>query len=301
MPPRRLLGWVLLPVALLLVGCRPDQEETGSVCGTSGRLKVGVVGSTEGDETVAAERLDDATLFGLRDRLMAASRCEVEVEPVQSPEQAHQRLSTRAWDLAFLPPGLMALAMDGPNPYRPVRTLGTPRRSRSSIVVRADSAIQERRHLEATRLGLLPRGSLSGFYLPLYNLHGVSLAKVVYAPDYAGLLGLLARREVDAIAWDESRPDPSLPLRRVLVDQRPIPLGAMVIREELSGPGLAGLLRALDADAASMAPALAYVAGQEPQDTGTTGLRAVIANVERWTLPRDGHPHHVFSPATSTP
>ncbi len=262
---------------------------------------MGVVGSIEGDETVAAERFDEATLFGLRDRLMAASRCEVEIEPVQSPEQAHQRLTAQSWDLAFLPPGLMAFAMDRPTPYRPVRTLGTPRRSRSAIVVRADSAIRERRQLEATRLGLLPRGSLTGFYLPLYNLHGVSLAKVVYAPDYAGLLKLLASGAVDAIAWDESRPPPPLPLRRVLVDQRPIPLGALVIRGDLSTPGLAGLLRALDADAASLAPALSYVAGQEPQDTGTVGLRAVIAHVEQWSLPRDGHPHHVFSPAGSTP
>lgn len=296
MPPGRLLGAVVLPLALLLAGCQRGEEGTASVCGASGRLKVGVVGSIEGDETVAAQRLDAATLFGLRDRLMAASRCEVELEPVQSPEQAHQRLTDQAWDLAFLPPGLMAFAMDRPTPYRPVRLLGTPRRSRSSIVVRADSSIQERRHLEAARLGLLPRGSLTGFYLPLYNLHGVSLAKVVYASDYAGLLQLLGKGVVDAIAWDESRSDPPLPLRRVLVDQRPIPLGALVIREDLSGPGLAGLLRSLDADAVSLAPALSYVAGEEPQqDNSTAGLRAVIATVERWTLPLDGQPYHVYS------
>jgi phosphonate transport system substrate-binding protein len=300
MPPRWLLGWLMLPLMVLLAGCRGEQQ-AASFCGSSGRLKVGVVGSIEGEETVAAERFDETTLFALRDRLMAASRCEVEIEPVQSPEQAHQRLTAQSWDLAFLPPGLMAFAMDRPTPYRPVRTLGTPRRSRSAIVVRADSAIQERRDLEATRLGLLPRGSLTGFYLPLYNLHGVSLAKVVYAPDYAGLLQLLASGEVDAIAWDESRPPPPLPLRRVLVDQRPIPLGALVIRGDLSTPGLAGLLRALDADAASLAPALSYVPGQEPQDTGTAGLRSVIAHVEQWSLPRDGQPHHVFSPVRSTP
>ncbi len=301
MLPRRRLGWVVLPFALLLAGCQRVEEGAESVCAATGRLKVGVVGSIEGDETVSAERLDAATLFELRDRLMAASRCEVELEPVQSPEQAHQRLTDQAWDLAFLPPGLMAFAMDRPTPYRPVRILGTPRQARSAIVVRADSSIQERRQLEATRLGLLPRGSLTGFYLPLYNLHGVSLAKVVYASDYAGLLQLLGTGEVDAIAWDESRPDPSLPLRRVLVDQRPIPLGALVFRGDRSSPGLAGLLRALDADAASLAPALSYVAGQEPQDTGTAGLRGVIATVERWTLPRDGRPYHVFSPMTPTP
>ena len=44
------------------------------------------------------------------------------------------------------------------------------------------TAIQD---LNGQRLGLLPRGSLTGFYLPLYNLHGIRLEQSMPNPAVA--------------------------------------------------------------------------------------------------------------------
>jgi phosphonate transport system substrate-binding protein len=280
-----------------LTACSGQQGAGPPFCGASGALRVGVVGGTEGASGVKEGQLDEAQAFELRDQLSVASRCEVQVEPVRSPDLARSRLAAQAWDLAFLPPGLMAFSMERKPPYVPVRTIGTSRQSRSSIVVPQSSRIRSLAQLKGARLGLLPRGSLTGFYLPLYNMHGLQLSEVVYALDYSGLLQLLSSGRVDAIAWDEARPEPVPPLRRIVTDTHAIPLGSMVVREDLTSGNLAGLLAVLDDSARDLPPGLGYVPGAPgPEERSVPELRAIVTHVESWQLPVEGQPYRVFSP-----
>jgi phosphonate transport system substrate-binding protein len=284
-------------VATLLMACGSAPSAGDADCGESGQLKVGLVGGVEGAAEGQGEGvLQSGQVFALRDQLMAASRCEVQVEPVRSPDLARARLAAQSWDIAFLPPGLMAFSLEADPPYVPLRTLGASRRSRSSIVVPASSTIRSVPELNGARVGLLPRGSLTGFYIPLYNLHGLALGKVVYALDYPALVQLLRQGEVDAIAWDEARPDPGFPLRRLVTDSHPVPLGAMVIRQSLSTGRLEGLLASLDSSARDLPPGLAYIPGGTPEEDGSVpALRAIVTHVESWNLPVEGRPYRVFA------
>jgi phosphonate transport system substrate-binding protein len=286
-------------LGLLCVGCQGAPPAASALCGDSGELRVGLVGGAEGATPESEGWGDDAAMFELRDRLRQASRCEVEVEPVRSPDLARSRLEDGAWDVAFLPPGLMAFSMTRPQPYAPIRALGTPRRSRSSIVVAADSPIASLQQLQGKRVGLLPRGSLTGFYLPLYNMHGLNLGQVVYALDYDSLLSLLQSGKVDAIAWDETVPEPEPPLRRLFTDRHPVPLGAMVMSQALSAADVGGFLAGLDGAARELPARLGYVPGDRPTDPSAETLQRIVVAVESWNLPLNGKPYSVFDPARS--
>ena len=288
----------VMPVALLVAisGCGWGGSSQRSLCNDSGILKVGVVeghGASFGQKAAA---WDDATMFRFRDQLMEASRCEVQLEPVGSPDLARARLASGAWDIGFVPPGLMAFAMTRDSPYTPLRSLAAPRQSRSSIAVIAGSPHQQLADLDGARVGLLPRGSLTGFYLPLYNMHGLSLSQVVYALDHAELLKLLEQGKVDAIAWDEARPEPGTPLRRLFVDEHPIPLGAMVMRRAMVKEDPSSFLRSLDAITRELPSALSYVPGELATSGAVPALNAIVGNVESWQLPIHGQPHRVFDP-----
>jgi phosphonate transport system substrate-binding protein len=289
-------------VGVAIVGCQGPSPSGEPLCGEGGVLRVGLVGSVEGEESAGVGVLEDDQVFALRDQLTVASRCEVRVEPVRSPDLARSRIASHAWDLAFLPPGLMAFALEADPPYVPLRTLGASRQSRSSIVVLDASPIRSLADLGGARLGLLPRGSLTGFYLPLYNLHGLQLGKVVYALDYAALADLLERGEVDAIAWDEARRDPGFPVRRLQTDSHAVPLGAMVVSESLAQGNLNRLLAALDSSARDLPPGLGYVPGGTPGGQGSVpALRAIVTHVESWNLPVEGRPYRVFAPGGRKP
>ena len=58
----------------------------------------------------------------------------------------------------------------------------TSRRQRSLIVVRNDSSIQKVSDLANKTIALGEPGSASGYYLPLYDLYGLTLAQIRSAP-----------------------------------------------------------------------------------------------------------------------
>lgn len=283
------------PLAVVLASCLAGNDSDQlPLCNASGILKVGVMGYRE--VTAETTNLDPDELLRLRNLLTEASRCEVQIEPVRTSDLARSRLAARAWDVGFLPPGLLAFAMIQDPPYVPVRTLGVDRLSRSAILVPAESPIRSPADLIGARVGLLPRGSLTGFYLPLYNLHGLPLAKVSYALDYPGLLDLLNAGAVDAIAWDEANPEPARPLRRLLVDDHPIPRGAMVVSESIGRGNISSFLRSLDQEGHDLPPVLGYVPGALRQEASAGSLRSIVIDVESWELPLNDRPHQIFSP-----
>lgn len=295
--PLRIWGSVLVgSAALLLAGCGEPPAQQARLCGDNGQLRVGYVGADEGRGRSGQAVLPDQEISRLRNLLMAASGCEVLLEPVASPEQARVQLTQSSWDAAFLPPGLAALALEraGDDRYSLVRPLGRRGQSRTQLLVRVDSPYTSLKHLRGTRLGLLPRGSLTGFYLPLYNLHGLTLASVHYALGYDELLEQLRAGHLDVIPWDAALPDPGPDVRRLYKDTQVIPLGALVLRQSLVAADHQPFLRSLDATVSQLPASLSYVAGALPEPQQLRRLRSVVNSVESWKLPLEGQPYAVF-------
>ena len=286
----------LLLAVLSLSACRRDQASQVRLCGSAGQLRVGYVGAEEGRARGGQAILSDQDLSRMRDLLTVASRCEVLLEPAVSPEQARQRLGGGEWDAAFLPAGLAALALEGSGSggYNLVRPLGQRSQSRSQLLVPAASTRRTPQQLQGARLGLLPRGSLTGFYLPLYNLHGLSLRSVHYALSYSELLEQLRAGRLDVIAWDAALPDPGADVRLLSEDRNAIPVGALVLSQALVAADHQPFLQVLDQSAAQLPPGLGYVAGVLPEAQRLQRLRAVVNNVESWDLPLEGQPYAVY-------
>ena len=293
------MRWRAAPLLLALVAvgaCRREPPAQVQLCGSAGQLRVGYVGAEEGRARGGQAVLSASDIARVRDLLTVASRCEVLLEPVASPEQARQRLSRGDWDVAFLPAGLAALALEGSGQadYNLVRPLGQRSQSRSRLLVSAASARRTPQQLQGARLGLLPRGSLTGFYLPLYNLHGLSLRSVHYALSYSELLEQLRAGRLDVIAWDAALPDPGADVRVLSEDRNAIPVGALVLSQALVAADYHPFLRVLDQSAAQLPPNLGYVAGVLPEAHRLQRLRSVITNVESWKLPLEGQSYAVF-------
>ena len=295
-PVWRRSGWLLIAVvAGWLSGCSPQSPQQVSLCGPTGQLRMGYVGADEGRARGGQAVLPDAEIGRLRDLLTVASRCDVQLEPVASPEQARLRLGAAEWDAAFLPAGLAALALEGPGGgYSLVRPLGQRRQSRSQLLVRSDSERRSLPQLKGARLGLLPRGSLTGFYLPLYNLHGLTLSSVHYSLSYSELLERLRSGKLDVIVWDSALPEPGGDVRVLFEDQNSVPLGALVISQALVASDHQPFLRTLDDSAPQLPPSLGYAAGVLPQAQELQRLRTVVNSVEGWDLPLEGQSYSVY-------
>lgn len=283
-------------LAMSLLACGHQPTSKVSLCGPTGQLRVGLVGAEEGRASAAQAALSDQDISRVRDLLTVASQCEVMLEPVASPEQARQRLGSGGWDVGFLPPGLAAFALEGSadRGYSLLRPLGQRSQSRSQLLVRATSDLRTLQQLNSARLGLLPRGSLTGFYLPLYNLHGLSLQSVHYSLSYSELLEQLRGGKLDVIAWDASLPDPGGDVRVIVNDPNLIPVGALVLSQPLVAADHQSFLKVLDESAPQLPPSLGYVAGVLPETQALQRLRTVVTNVESWNLPLEGQPYAVY-------
>ncbi len=69
---------------------------------------------------------------------------------------------------------------------------------RSILVVRNDSPIEELQQLEGKTIALGQVGSTTGYYFPIYNLYGLTLAEVLLAPTPKTILEWVAQAKVMA-------------------------------------------------------------------------------------------------------
>lgn len=300
-PPRLSVALALLVVLAPLSSCG-NNGTTGPepLCGPGDILRVGVVAQGEGASATAETRLQDLQVPALQQLLTSASRCEVALEPVRSPELARRNLEQGRWDLAFLPPGLAAFAL-AKGHYRSVRPLGRAGEVRGLIVAGPHTGLVRRDQLAGRRLGLLPRGSLLGFYLPLYNLHGLRLAKVVYGLSFEELARALRNGQVEAIAWESRRPLPLAGSRVLVRDGRPLPSGALVLRKDLPEPAVTGFLDQLDQSASQLPAFIGYNASTIPDPQRMMPLQRIVQIVESWSLPANGAPYRVGPPVPTSP
>ncbi|MBD2214374.1 PhnD/SsuA/transferrin family substrate-binding protein [Nostoc linckia FACHB-104] len=130
--------------------------------------------------------------------LSSVLRAHVEIEPTFNERKALERIQSQAWSLVFAPPGVAAIAISNFQ-YFPIFPIQEDMTNLQSIlVVRNNSPISELKQLERKAVALGQVGSGTGYYFPIYNLYGLTLAEVLLAPTPKTILEWVAQEKVIA-------------------------------------------------------------------------------------------------------
>lgn len=130
--------------------------------------------------------------------LSSILKAHVEIEPTFNELKALERIQSQAWSLVFAPPGLVAIAITDFQYLSLFPMQEDVTNLRSIFVVRNDSSIRELRQLEGKPVAFGQVGSITGYYFPIYNLYGLSLAKMLLAPTPKTILEWVAQKKVTA-------------------------------------------------------------------------------------------------------
>lgn len=218
MSSRRLF---LLKLLFLLTACATDEPPK------QGKLSIGVVSYDEGTRSI--ERYSTLTNY-----LAAKLKVFLELEPVYNEVKALDQIKRKIWSLVFAPPGLAALAISQAQ-YLPLFPLEGVEKVRSVIVVLQESPIQKLSDLTGQVIAFGQPGSVTGYYLPIYNLYGLTLGKARFAPTPKTVLQWIENKQVaaGALSFDELeryRQDFSQTKFRVLyTDSHNVPPGAILV------------------------------------------------------------------------
>ncbi|MEY2831201.1 MAG: hypothetical protein RLZZ574_459 [Cyanobacteriota bacterium] len=187
---RRLLivFWSILLGIVLAIGCA-SRSPSGS------KLVIGVVSYDAG-----ASSVDKYENF--QNYLAAQTKSIVELEPAFNELTAVEEVKRGVWSIVFAPPGLAAIAIKQQN-YLPIFSMAGLRNVRSVIVVN-NNRLQNLDNLSNNIVALGQPGSAAGYYLPLYDLYGLTLKEVRFAPTPKTVLQWLSQGEVDAGALSEA-------------------------------------------------------------------------------------------------
>ena len=257
------LGWMSLGLAIGIVVSLSSCGSTLRDSAPPARLTVGLVSYDDGAQDL--EKYQRFQLY-LAEELDAV----VELEPVFNEIRALEQIQTKKWSLVFAPSGLAAIAISEAQ-YIPIFPLqGTPNQ-KSVLVVRQDSPITDLKDLQDEVVALGEVGSATGYYLPLYDLYGLTLQEIQFAPTPSDVLVWVAEQRVAAGALSEEmfqaiRGDFDEGTFRVLHETRRVPPGAVLL-----GPMVERNQQRLIEDAMASAPSnvtadAAYVPNSPPPD-----------------------------------
>ncbi|MGD1909444.1 MAG: phosphate/phosphite/phosphonate ABC transporter substrate-binding protein [Rivularia sp. (in: cyanobacteria)] len=164
------------------------------------KITLGVV--SYGQENVSLDKYER-----FKNYIAAKTKSIVELEPAYNELQAIDQIRRNRWDIVFAPPGLAALAIDK-QLYEPLFSMGeVSSTERSLLIVRDDSPIKEISDLANKTIALGQIGSAAGYYVPLYDLYGLTLAEIRFAPTPKKILQWLKDDNVDAGALSEKNFD----------------------------------------------------------------------------------------------
>jgi phosphonate transport system substrate-binding protein len=148
-------------------------------------LILGTVSYGEGEEVINQYE-------GFKQYLEQQTRSLVELEPAFNENKAIERIRSQAWSLVFAPPGLAAIAMSQYQ-YIPLLPLDGISTLRSVIIVRKDSPFQELKSLTGQTIALGQIGSATGYYFPIFNLYGLTVAELLFSPTPKAILENVAQ------------------------------------------------------------------------------------------------------------
>lgn len=177
-------------VSLFIYSCQ------GQTSINSEKLTIGVVGYDE--QAVSMSRYNP-----LQEYLARKTNSIVEFEPAFNELQALEQIQRKNWSIVFAPPGIAALAMARElyTPMFPLEKINNL--ERSIIVTQGDNEIDNLQDLSNRTVALGKEGSAAGYYLPLYDLYGLTLAEVIFAPTPKHILELVSTGEAESGALAE--------------------------------------------------------------------------------------------------
>ncbi len=253
---RRLFSLFVFPLLLILMGCGPKATLEQK------RLTVGIVSYGEG-----AQSLEQ--FANLKRHLEATLKTQIELEPAYNEIQATRRIEEQRWDVIFSPPGLAAIAISQEQ-YLPLLPRSGGEKERSIIVVQQNSPAQQLTDLANKTIALGQEGSEAGYYFPIYNLYGLTLAEVRFAPTPKTTLEWIQQGEVDAGALsvaslERYRSDFGRERFRVLYrDSHNVPAGAVLVGPTVERERQEEIRTALESASSQTAAAAGYITNAEP-------------------------------------
>ena len=188
------------------------------------RLTIGVV--TYGSE---GSNIDRYARF--KDYLAERLQAVIELEPAFNELQAVEQIKRQNWSLVFASSGLVAIAIDEAQ-YIPIFPIQGPANLRSVIVAQEASSINTLADLFDKPIALGEPGSATGYYLPLYDLYGLTLSEIRFAPTPKAVLEWLQADEIVAgalSASDYEQYRSEFPGLKVIHESRTIPPGAVLL------------------------------------------------------------------------
>jgi phosphonate transport system substrate-binding protein len=250
--------WGLPLLLVILSGCGTSQLSEQQ------RLTVGVVSYGKGSNVL--ERYE-----ALKTHLESQLKTIIELEPAYNELQAVRQIERQVWDVVFAPPGLAAIAISEKE-YLSLLPQTGGETERSVIVVRQDSSIQKINNLANQTVALGQEGSAAGYYLPLYNMYGMTLASIRFAPTPKTSLDWVSKGEVAAGAlslaeFERYRSEFSdTPLRILYRDTHRVPSGAVLVGPNVDRNEQEQIRQALEVAPAPVAAAADYVPNAQPPD-----------------------------------
>ena len=222
---KRIFSKILLFIlGLLLFACPAQSPEPLE------KLIIGVV---------SYEKVTDFVdkYYKFQEYLAAETKTFVELEPTFNERQALERIERRTWSVIFAPPGLGAIAINQQG-YLPIFPLAGKDLQRAVIVVKDESNLQKLQDLSQKIIALGQRGSATGYYLPLYDLYGLTVNQVRFAPTPKTTLKWLEEGLVDAGAlskeeFNRYRTEFTTQFR-ILHETRLIPSGIVLVNPDLN-------------------------------------------------------------------
>lgn len=253
MTSRRLF---LSQIILLLAGC----EQFKSNQKLLGKLTIGLVVYGEGVSSV--EQYQSFINY-----LQSQTQTIIELEPAYNEVKAVQQIQAQVWSLVFASPGLAAIATQ--SQYLPLFPLQGVNNRRSVLVVLKNSKIKTLTDLNGKTVALGQPGSATGYYLPLYNLYGITLAAVQIASTPKTILELIAKGEVaaGALSKDEFERYRSefLPVElKILHASKAIPSGAVLVSPNIERNQQNSLQQAMNQAVPEIAQQAGYIPNAQP-------------------------------------
>jgi phosphonate transport system substrate-binding protein len=175
---------------------------------------------------------------GVKQYLEQKLRSLVQIEPTFNESKALERIRAKAWSLVFAPPGLAAIAISQYQ-YTPILPLEGINNLRSILVVKKDSTYQDLKSLTGKKLAISQPGSATGYYLPIYNFYGLTLAELIVSPTPKSILEAVAqgRADVGALSLTEfntyKSEIPQGEFRILFTDPHKVPPGSILISSEI--------------------------------------------------------------------
>jgi phosphonate transport system substrate-binding protein len=248
-----------LPLLLaFLVACTPTDSSTQK------KLVIGIVSYGDGQQSI--EKFDS-----LKTHLESQLKSVVELEPTFNEVQAIQQVERQSWDIVFAPPGLAAIAITQKQ-YLPLLSQSGGEKERSVIVVKSDSPIQNLNGLSGKSLALGQIGSATGYYLPVYNLYGMTLSEIRFAPTPKTMLTWINQGTVTAGALSIAELDRyreefgSTKFRILARDTHPVPAGSILVGPNIDRNEQEQILQALETVPPNVSAATGFVSNTKPPD-----------------------------------